>query len=280
MIIATLVGAALPALAATSASDAHAFDPAQLSLMWGLPFAGLLFSIALVPMASHKFLARPFRQGFGRLGRDLARADGIAIWHRHHVARSRAFVTAGVRAVCRSPVRAVHDRRRHLPMLLIRPLLAGNEVRQHRVHVVVFFILLVGNIGGALSPLGDPPLFIGYLKGVDFFWTTRALALPTIALCVVLLAAFYMLDSMFARREPPPNEPEVTRGPVRLEGARNLLLLAGVVGAVLYIGNAPNFMIKAIAEDRGIATPSFFGYLAYANLALSPLLAIIELVTL
>ena len=61
-------------------------------------------------------------------------------------------------------------------MLLIRPLLAGNEGRTHRVHAVVFFILLVGNVGGALSPLGDPPLFIGYLKGVDFFWTTRRIA--------------------------------------------------------------------------------------------------------
>ena len=77
-------------------------------------------------------------------------------------------------------------------MLLIRPLLAGNEGRRYRVHAVVFFILLVGNVGGALSPLGDPPLFIGYLKGVDFFWTTRALALPTIGLCVALLAAFYL----------------------------------------------------------------------------------------
>ncbi len=63
-------------------------------------------------------------------------------------------------------------------MLLIRPLLTANEARRHKVHAVVFFILLVGNVGGALSPLGDPPLFIGFLKGVDFFWTTRELAAP------------------------------------------------------------------------------------------------------
>jgi Na+/H+ antiporter NhaD/arsenite permease-like protein len=60
-------------------------------------------------------------------------------------------------------------------MLLIRPLLRANEKRTHRVHAVVFFIILVGNIGGALTPLGDPPLFIGFLKGVDFFWTTQHL---------------------------------------------------------------------------------------------------------
>src|SRR4029453_14489599 len=79
-------------------------------------------------------------------------------------------------------------------MLLIRPLLAGNEGRAHRAHVVVFFILLVGNGGGALTPLGDPPLFIGYLNGVDFFWTTHALLAPTLALCAILLAIFFALD--------------------------------------------------------------------------------------
>ena len=64
-------------------------------------------------------------------------------------------------------------------MLLIRPLLTANECARHKVHTVVFFILLVGNVGGALSPLGDPPLFIGFLKGVDFFWDARNLAPPT-----------------------------------------------------------------------------------------------------
>ena len=467
MVVATLLGAAPPALAATSAGDAHAFDPAQLSLIWGVPFAGLLLSIALVPMASNKwwhahfgkvsvawavFLLAPMAWRFGIatalhevvhallleylpfvvvLFALYTIAGGICV-HGHVAgtpARNTALLALGAALASVMGTTGAS-------MLLIRPLLAGNEGRQHRVHAVVFFILLVGNIGGALSPLGDPPLFIGYLKGVDFFWTTRALALPTIALCVVLLVAFYVLDSMFARREPPPSEPEVTRGRIRLEGARNLVLLAGVVGAVLlsgawepgivfnvlgtpvelqnavrdlllvglallslaitprgvrarnafhwapiieiakifvgifitiipviamlqagkdgalssvvalvtapdgaprdpmyfwatgalsalldnaptylvffnlaggdaqalmgplagtltaismaavyfgaltYIGNAPNFMIKAIAEDRGIAMPSFFGYLAYASLALLPLLAIVAVVAL
>ena len=174
---------------------------------------------------------------------------------------------AGVRAVCGDSVRAVHDRRRHLrarpcagtpraqhrsaragrracerdgttgaSMLLIRPLLAGNEGRQHASHAVVFFILLVGNVGGALSPLGDPPLFIGYLKGVDFFWTTRALALPTIAVrraarCV-LCAGLYSIGTDGSRRRAAGSHAR----PIRVEGARNLLLLAGVVGAVLLSG--------------------------------------------
>ena len=98
-------------------------------------------------------------------------------------------------------------------MLLIRPLLRANEARRRKVHIVVFFIILVGNIGGALSPLGDPPLFIGFLKGVDFFWTTRVLALPTLALVGALLAIFYVLDRYFWRSE--------NRGaPRRLHAAR------------------------------------------------------------
>ena len=63
-------------------------------------------------------------------------------------------------------------------MILIRPLIRANAARLHNVHVVVFFIILVANVGGALSPLGDPPLFVGFLRGVDFFWTTRALLAP------------------------------------------------------------------------------------------------------
>ncbi len=85
-------------------------------------------------------------------------------------------------------------------MILIRPLLRANEHRQSNAHVVVFFIFLVCNIGGALSPLGDPPLFIGFLKGVDFFWTTTHLWLETLLVSVAVLAIFAVIDLWFARR--------------------------------------------------------------------------------
>ena len=62
------------------------------------------------------------------------------------------------------------------------------------MHVVVFFIFLVANIGGSLTPLGDPPLFLGFLKGVDFFWPTRAMFLPMLVLSLILLVIFYVLD--------------------------------------------------------------------------------------
>src|SRR5207302_7533095 len=75
-------------------------------------------------------------------------------------------------------------------MILIRPLLRANSARLHNAHVVVFFIILVANVGGALSPLGDPPLFVGFLRGVDFFWTTRRLLAPTALIAALVLATF------------------------------------------------------------------------------------------
>src|SRR5439155_14415010 len=85
-------------------------------------------------------------------------------------------------------------------MILIRPLLRANAARLHNVHVVVFFIILVANVGGALSPLGDPPLFVGFLRGVVFFWTTRELALPTALVAALLFALFLVLDLWFYRK--------------------------------------------------------------------------------
>lgn len=86
-------------------------------------------------------------------------------------------------------------------MILIRPLIRANDNRRYNAHVVVFFIFLVANIGGALSPLGDPPLFIGFLKGVDFFWTTVHLWQETLVVGGIVLAIFMFLDIYFHHRE-------------------------------------------------------------------------------
>ena len=79
-------------------------------------------------------------------------------------------------------------------MILVRPLIRANAARLHNVHVVVFFIFLVANIGGALSPLGDPPLFVGFLHGVDFFWTMRNIWFETALVAGWVLAVFVALD--------------------------------------------------------------------------------------
>ncbi|MBI1243454.1 MAG: sodium:proton antiporter [Alphaproteobacteria bacterium] len=119
-------------------------------------------------------------------------------------------------------------------MLLIQPLLRANAGRARNAHVFVFFIFLVGNIGGALTPLGDPPLFIGFLEGVAFFWVTRAMLLPMLFLVIPLLAIFYLLDRRIAASEPPRARAEPES--FRIDGKRNLILLAAIIAAVLVSG--------------------------------------------
>ena len=121
-------------------------------------------------------------------------------------------------------------------MLLIRPMLRANAWRRHRVHVVVFFIFLVANIGGSLTPLGDPPLFLGFLHGVPFFWTFGLIREMGTAAGILLLV-FLALDFHYYRKEPDRREVrEGAGGGIRLLGAHNFLFLLGVVGAVLMSG--------------------------------------------
>jgi len=130
-------------------------------------------------------------------------------------------------------------------MILIRPLLAANAGRRHRAHTVVFFIFLVGNLGGALTPLGDPPLFLGFLAGVPFFWTLKLLPEMLFVAGWVLLA-YLGLETFLYRRErgrvPPPGEGAVGNGgrpgggKLIIEGARNCLFLLGVLAAVIVSG--------------------------------------------
>jgi Na+/H+ antiporter NhaD/arsenite permease-like protein len=289
-------------------------------------------------------------------------------------------------------------------MLLIRPLLQTNSERTRTRHTVVFFVFLVSNIGGMLTPLGDPPLFLGYLQGVPFTWTFRLWA-PWATMTGVLLVVYFVWDSLAHAREPAAAlRRDVARQvPLRVRGALNGLWLAGVIlavallraplrevvivamagaslwatprgirrangftaapmvevavlflgifltmipalellhvrggelgvrepwqffwatgvlssfldnaptyltflalgqglklapevvgvphailaaisvgavamGANTYIGNAPNFMVKAIAEEAGIRMPSFFGYMLYSGAVLLPLFAVV-----
>jgi Na+/H+ antiporter NhaD/arsenite permease-like protein len=120
-------------------------------------------------------------------------------------------------------------------MILIRPLLRANSARLHNVHVVVFFIFLVANIGGALSPLGDPPLFVGFLRGVDFFWTTRHIWFETALVAGLLLLVFFVVDLFYHRRDRRVELLGEHARPValRVHGAINILFLAFVIAAIL-----------------------------------------------
>jgi Na+/H+ antiporter NhaD/arsenite permease-like protein len=121
-------------------------------------------------------------------------------------------------------------------MLLIRPFLRANNYRKNRTFMVVFFIFLVANVGGSLTPLGDPPLFLGFLHGVSFFWTFKILP-HMLLVVVILLVIYFILDTYFYRKEgsPVPNE-KGDKEPLKLQGAHNFIFLAGVVGSVLMSG--------------------------------------------
>ncbi len=143
-------------------------------------------------------------------------------------------------------------------VVLIRPLLRANAWRKHGVHVYVFFIFIVSNVGGLLTPLGDPPLFLGYLHGVPFLWTLTLL--PVWGLSVgVLLLVFGMLDWFMIRRETavcPPRLVDGTRG-VRYElhGARNVILLLVVIASLFLPELARNIIIMLAVLLSVLVTP-------------------------
>jgi Na+/H+ antiporter NhaD/arsenite permease-like protein len=119
-------------------------------------------------------------------------------------------------------------------VLLIRPFLRINRARQHTAHLPIFFIFTVSNLGGLLTPLGDPPLFLGFLNGVPFTWTLRLWPQWLVANGTVLVV-FLIWDWLAGRREPTPTRipGDQARQPLRLRGLVNLLLLLGVIAAVL-----------------------------------------------
>lgn len=121
-------------------------------------------------------------------------------------------------------------------MLLIRPLLQTNHERKHVRHTVIFFIFLVSNIGGSLLPIGDPPLFLGYLYGVPFLWTLN-LVVPWIVCVAILLSVYYVWDTLRYRSERPEAryEDRTTVEPLRLTGGLNFLWLLGVILSVAFL---------------------------------------------
>ena len=122
-------------------------------------------------------------------------------------------------------------------MLLIRPMIRANAYRKSKVHLVVFFIFLVSNIGGSLTPLGDPPLFLGFLHGVPFFWTTTALLPHMLFISALLIVLFFILDTFMFKREGGVVPDDGTSEPIRVDGLFNLIFLLGILGAVLMSGS-------------------------------------------
>ena len=259
---------ALLALTLPCASFAAGFGGSQLSVVWAVPFAGLLLSIALCPLLMpavwhHHFgkisaawslaFLLPFAGIFGAgaasgsvvhallaeyipfiilLSALFTVAGGIFI--RGNLHGSPALNT-GILAI--GAVLASFMGTTGASMLLIRPLIRANDIRLHGAHIVVFFIFIVSNAGGSLTPLGDPPLFLGFLKGVDFFWTIGHIFPETLFLVGTLLIIFFCLDTWFYRREgvmPVDPTPDTRR--IGFDGATNFWLLGVVVALVLLSG--------------------------------------------
>jgi Na+/H+ antiporter NhaD/arsenite permease-like protein len=301
------VAAGIALLGAPATANAAELDNLMLSWPWALPFIGLLLSIAVGPLVAPKL----WHAHYGKVAfvwsaltiAPLAALHGIptafaALVHAVlgeylsfivvlmalYVAAGGILVTGSLRGtpfvnatiLAFGTVIASIVGTTGAAMILIRPLLRANSARLHNVHVVVFFIFLVANIGGALSPLGDPPLFVGFLRGVDFFWTTTHLWKETAVAAALVLAIFVMVDIWLYRQdrrvavvgETPPNVP------IRVRGLVNLPLIGLIVGAILLSAFwKPGIVFDVygtMLELQDIVRDIALAAIAIASLALTP----------
>ncbi len=280
-----------------TAQAAPALDGAHMSWSWALPFAGILLSIAAGPLLAAKF----WHDHYGKIAAAWALVTlaaiavgagpsaALAAFVHAMLAEYMSFIillfslytvaggllitghlggrpwsNAGVLAFGTLMASVVGTT--GAAMILVRPLIRANAARAHNVHVVVFFIVLVANIGGALSPLGDPPLFVGFLRGVDFFWPARHLWRETLLAAALVLALFVALDLWFARAEAAPARAEK----IGLHGLVNVPLIAAIIGAILL----------SAAWQPGIELNVYGTHVALQNLARDGALIVIALASL
>ena len=267
---ALLLVAILPVAGLCAGADAPHL-PGTISALWVIPFACMLLSIAVCPLVVPHF----WHHHFGKTAVFWGLAflvpcavifgPGVAIYEAWHaiildyvpfiiLLFSLFTVAGGIRltgSLVGKPVvntgillvgtvLASWMGTTGAAMLLIRPLLKANAHRKYQVHSVVFFIFLVANIGGCLTPLGDPPLFLGFLKGVSFFWTASHLLPMLLVLAAILLPLYFIVDTILYNKEgrPVPQGANAGSGEkLGFEGGINFLLLVGVVASVLMSGS-------------------------------------------
>ncbi|MGE0811590.1 MAG: sodium:proton antiporter [Immundisolibacter sp.] len=250
--------------------SAHAaeFDGAALGAVWALPFAGMLLSIALWPLIAphvwHMHYGKitavwalafllPFAGRFGLATAGAGVVHALLAEYLPFIILLTALYTVAGGIVIRGNLHGSPRTNTTLlaigtalasvmgttgaSMLMIRPLLRANDNRRHRTHVVVFFIFLVSNVGGSLTPLGDPPLFLGFLQGVGFFWTAEHLWAKTVFMSVALLAIFYAIDRYwYAKEDLLPVDPTPDTPAFGVDGRGNIALMLAISGCVLMSG--------------------------------------------
>ena len=269
---------------------------AELPLWSVLPFVGILLSIAIFPLAAPRF----WHHHFGKVSLFWALLfalpflfayRGEAVYEILHIYFKdyipfiillwSLFTVAGGILISGAPVGtplanlvllligtflASWIGTTGASMVLIRPIIRMNKYRKSKVHLIIFFIFLVSNIGGSLTPLGDPPLFLGFLHGVPFFWTFNIFTEMAL-LSAVLLIMFFLYDTYMFRKEGwhkklhlkkhhfeipregdevvLEEEVEIENNPhnirteevkMEIKGLVNLIFLLGVIGGVLFSG--------------------------------------------
>ena len=255
--------AAVAFLMPTAALAAPALPGAAMAWPWALPFAGILLSIAtgplLMPAIWHHHYGKiafswavltiaPLAAAFGIPAALAAFVHAalaeylsfIVLLFALYVAAGGILITGDLRGTPRTNAGilafgtaiASIVGTTGAAMILIRPLIRANAARKHNAHVVVFFIFLVANIGGALTPLGDPPLFVGFLRGVAFSWPARYLWLQTMIVAVLVLALFYAFDVWRSRADKKPAAKKKPK-PLRVHGLINIALIALTIAAIL-----------------------------------------------
>ena len=239
-------------------------DGSSLGPIWAVPFIGLLLSIAVLPLAAPHL----WHHHYGKIAAAWATAflapfaavygQSIATYEFLHVMlldyvpfivvlfalytiSGGVFIDGHIKGtpwtntgmLAGGTLIASITGTTGASVLLIRPLLRANQGRNYNVHVVIFFIFLVSNIGGSLTPLGDPPLYIGFLKGVDFFWPAQFLWSKTLLLASLLLVIFFALDSLIYARDKQTIPPAATGHKIKLKGWLNIFLLIAVIAVIL-----------------------------------------------
>ena len=261
------VGSFADAGEASSTPAVHAVEInlGEVLPLWSiLPFIGILLSIALLPLVAPHF----WHHHFGKISVFWALVMAIPFWWAFHdsaiheilhvylldyvpfiILLWALFTVAGgiylrgtligtpsanTGMLALGTALASWMGTTGAAMLMIRPFLRANKFRKNRTFMICFFIFLVANIGGALTPLGDPPLFLGFLHGVPFFWTFKLLPhMLCVAVCVLIV--YFVMDYYYYKKEgirPVATEKE----PLKLEGWFNFVFLLGIVGAVLLSG--------------------------------------------
>ena len=264
LVIVVLIAAAV-CLSSQPTHAASTLDGTSMGWPWALPFIAMLLSIATGPLLFPKI----WHRHYGKLaaGWAVLALASIALGYGAHAALA-AFVHAmlaeylsfivllfalytvagGILVTGNVPgtplmntaVLALGTLTASIvgttgaAMILIRPLIRANAERPHNAHVVIFFIILVANVGGALTPLGDPPLFVGFLRGVDFFWTAQHIWLQTLIVGLLLLAMFVAVDIRFYRRERHTAGGHTLHpADIRVRGWINFMLIALIIAAIL-----------------------------------------------